>query len=70
MKWFGNYYIRTYEDAEDPLVAPIYAELAGLPRAFVLVAENDVLRDEGLTYAKTGAVRCTGKAVYRFWSCA
>lgn len=52
MKWFGNYYIRTSADAENPLLAPIHAELAGLPRAFVLVAENDVLRDEGLAYAK------------------
>lgn len=52
MKWFGNYYIRSKEDAKNPLIAPIHAELAGLPRAFVLVAENDVLRDEGLAYAK------------------
>lgn len=52
MKWFGDYYIRTKEDAKNPLVAPVHAELAGLPRAYVLVAENDVLRDEGLAYAK------------------
>lgn len=52
MRWFGDYYIRSTEDAKNPLIAPIHAELAGLPRAFVLVAENDVLRDEGLAYAK------------------
>lgn len=52
MKWFGDYYIRTKEDTKNPLIAPIHAELTGLPTAFVLVAENDVLRDEGLAYAK------------------
>lgn len=52
MKWFGQHYIRTREDTKNPLIAPIHAELAGLPAAFVLVAENDVLRDEGLAYAK------------------
>ena len=52
MRWFGDYYIRSEEDVDNPLLSPLRAELAGLPRAFVLVAENDVLRDEGLAYAK------------------
>ena len=52
MKWFGDYYIRVPEDAHNPLVAPIRADVTGLPPTFLLVAENDVLRDEGLAYAK------------------
>ena len=52
MKWFGDYYIRVPEDAQNPLLAPIQADVTGLPPTFLLVAENDVLRDEGLAYAK------------------
>lgn len=52
MKWFGDYYIRTEEDAHHPLLAPIHANVTGLPPTFLIVAENDVLRDEGLAYAK------------------
>ena len=52
MKWFGDLYIRVPEDAQNPLLAPIRADVTGLPPTFLVVAENDVLRDEGLAYAK------------------
>jgi acetyl esterase len=53
MIWFGNYYINSEADTKNKYVAPLLAEdLSGLPPAFVLTAENDVLRDEGLAYAE------------------
>ena len=52
MKWFGDLYIRVPEDVQNPLLAPIRADVTGLPPTFLVVAENDVLRDEGLAYAK------------------
>ncbi|MDR7236876.1 alpha/beta hydrolase [Neobacillus drentensis] len=52
MKWFGNYYINNDEDTKNKYVAPLLAEdLSNLPPAYVITAENDVLRDEGLAYA-------------------
>lgn len=51
MVWFGNYYIRSQEDAKNPLVAPLHAkDFTDLPPAFIVVAENDVLRDEAIQY--------------------
>jgi len=53
MIWFGNHYIRNEEDTKAPYIAPLYAnDLTGLPPAFVIAVENDVLRDEGQAYAK------------------
>lgn len=53
MIWFGNYYIKGEEDAKNMLAAPLEAEnVSGLPPAYVITAEFDVLRDEGQAYAE------------------
>jgi acetyl esterase len=53
MIWFWDHYLNGPEEAEDFRAAPLRARsLAGLPRAFVVTAEFDVLRDEGQAYAR------------------
>jgi acetyl esterase len=53
MMWFWDHYLNNKSEALDYRVAPLLASsLAGLPRAFVVTAEYDVLRDEGQAYAK------------------
>ncbi len=52
MRWFWECYLKDAQDGDDPHAVPLKArDLGGLPRAFVLTAECDVLRDEGEAYA-------------------
>jgi acetyl esterase len=53
MTWFWDLYLNDKSEAEDFRAVPLRAtSLAGLPRAFVVTAEYDVLRDEGQAYAR------------------
>lgn len=53
MEWFRNYYINDERDIQHPYVSPLKAEdVSDLPEAFIIVAEYDVLKDEGIHYAK------------------
>jgi acetyl esterase len=45
---FWNNYLRTEEDARNPYVASVNADLKGLPPAFVAIAECDILADQNL----------------------
>jgi acetyl esterase len=55
-------YCPKLEDQRNPLAAPLLAEShAGLPPAFIAVAQHDPLRDEGRAYAQ--ALRDAGVAV-------
>ena len=53
MRWFWNHYCPAPFDRTDPLVSPLHvADAAGLPPAWISVAELDPLREEGLAYAR------------------
>lgn len=52
MQWFYGHYLNDPADAEDWRVTPARAKsLAGLPPAFVVTAEFDPLRDQGIAYS-------------------
>jgi acetyl esterase len=55
MAWFWDCYAPDQESRGEITASPLRAshdDLAGLPPAFVIVDENDVLRDEGEAYAR------------------
>jgi acetyl esterase len=55
MAWFWDAYCPDDAQRSEITASPLRAsldELAGLPEAFVIVDENDVLRDEGEAYAR------------------
>jgi acetyl esterase len=64
MAWFWDAYEPDVERRMEPFASPLRAsdeQLAGLPPAFVIVDEADVLRDEGEAYA--ARLRAAGTAV-------
>lgn len=53
LKPFNAFYLDSGADPADPLVSPIKREdLSGLPRALIITAEYDPLRDEGELYGR------------------
>lgn len=55
MAWFWDAYTTDPAERAEITASPLRAtldELAGLPPAFIIVDENDVLRDEGEAYAR------------------
>ena len=52
MIWFWDHYLPDSSRRTEPDASPLYTEnLSGLPPAVILIAEHDVLRDEGEAYA-------------------
>lgn len=52
MRWFWDQYLAAPGQRDDPLASPArMARCAGLPPAYVMVAEYDLLRDEGQAFA-------------------
>lgn len=55
MKWMWNHYLPDNEKRKEYYASPLQAsidKLKGLPPALVQLAENDILYDEGLAYAR------------------
>jgi acetyl esterase len=55
MAWFWDSYLPDVDARTDVTASPLQAsidELAGLPETFLVVDENDVLRDEGEAYGR------------------
>jgi len=55
MKWFWDNYTTDQRERQDVYASPLQAsieQLTGLPPAHIQVAGNDMLRDEGVAYAR------------------
>jgi acetyl esterase len=62
LEWFYDNYLPAGADKSDPGVSPLAAaSLSGLPPAYLMTAECDLLHDEGIAYAdklKQAGVAC------------
>ncbi|MFC7686908.1 alpha/beta hydrolase [Ureibacillus sp. GCM10028918] len=53
MEWFAHFYLKEKGLRKHPYVSPLHSNnLRELPKACIIVAENDVLKDEGKAYAQ------------------
>ena len=52
MQWYWQQFLGTQSDLEDLRIAPMAADLTGLPPAYILTAELDPLRDEGEAFGE------------------
>lgn len=52
MEWFRKNYLNSWEDIKNPLASPLLInDVTGLPKALVITAEYDPIRDGGEEYA-------------------
>lgn len=66
MNWYISHYLTDMKEKANPYVSPLLAsDLSGLPPAFVVLAEFDLLHDEGLAYAR----RLSESGVPVSWKC-
>lgn len=61
LNWFGNYYMKTKADAQDPRLNLVAANLRGLPPTTIINAQIDPLRSDGESLAT--AMRAAGDKV-------
>jgi acetyl esterase len=52
MDQYWRNYMRSDADAEDPLVCPLLASLAGMPPAFLAIAECDILAEQNIAMTR------------------
>jgi acetyl esterase len=52
MQWYWQQFAGSWAQPDDPRIAPMKADLAGLPSTYVLTAELDPLRDEGEAFGE------------------
>lgn len=52
LRWFAAQYVKDPEDVCHPYASPLKADLANLPRACILAAEEDELFEDGQKYAE------------------
>ena len=52
MRWYWQQFAGEHLQRADPRIAPMLADLSGLPPAYILTAELDPLRDEGEAFGE------------------
>lgn len=49
---YGKAYVRDQQDFANPYCSPLFGDVKGLPPCYMILAECDILLDQGLEYAK------------------